>query len=1463
MTPLIEDEGASHSIDTLIAAQLPAWAKNASVEALRSLRAALISEQHSAEQVRLLLGRVPDLADFCAPLLEKAILRKHGVRVNARTAKLSTVVRKTVAFVFPHVPVERVVRMGSLPLLAAALHNFAEDELQHRSRIRRRLETHTGAALPISFVQFARLCRELDLGGRYQAALRELLLPADAEGDSSGQARQAVERVLEEAQRTAMEAAVRLATLQGQLDERSYLQMLRVFSPKAIVPADTRVLVMRQLLLLGKRVRGVVVVEARDSDGGALRNLIVWVPGDPVRAVQSCRNWEAVYQLFGLRLRESSYAQFFMRFITERDRMVFSASLRRLHADTAKGVALQLDGRNLPIDQPIFAYLRAQRIEKILDDARVLAVPTGDEDAATRSARLAAYESTGLTLLGLAGLFVPVLGEVMLGVAAVQMADEVYEGYQDWKLGDREAAMGHLFAVAENLVVGAAIGVGVSAAAQVVKRVAFVDELVPVWSGAKRLKLCSGDMQPYRVEAKQAHLAGQPPEPLPWPEHAFELAHAEDKQGLVIKHPTRASAYRPQIERNGSWGWRHSLEQPQEWAGEVYLLRRLAANFIDLSDEQARALIDCTGFDEAQLRRLHVENAPAPARLQDALERHRLHTLYPKVADEVFELLIAQAQDAEEVEDRVLRRDFPGLSVRGAKEIRRQADGQDLEQLASTGRVPLAVAERVRWFIRDSRLDRACAGLRQPQALNADSEKLALGLVHELAPWPASLRVELRAFFSEGPLLSHVGADTAEDVISIISDENGYSVQDRSLHPHVAGSSTDSFMHALLLSMDESQKSVLGDASLNEQQLVDILAGCARERRDLAAKLIGLADISAGVRPPVRFADGRLGYPLSGRGESRGQASRRGIRQIFPTIDDVELQQYLLGLISDGVDPWTHYQSLHGQWTALRQALINWRAEYGSMLDLLRRSRVANTIRRCWRRKLGRRGDGTYALEVRGERLSELPELPLGIMFEHVSRLALRNMELTEVGADFLGHFPNLRELDLRHNRLLAVPAGIERLTELRLLRLDHNHIVLTPADSQRLNALLNLERLEIGFNPLGSVPEVRRLLNVRQVGLRAAQIADVPAQIQQLPWQGIVDLRENQIRQVRQEVHGVRMRVQQMALHDNPLDAPSERYLNELRTPASPEQVVAHNPYYRHHLVRQAELSEWLVGSAGAQRTEREVLWSNLRNEPGADDFFNFLGDFSRSPDYLKHPAYYRARAWNIIEACEQDSELREVLFEQAGGVATCEDRLLWLFSEMEVRVLVHRQTAGLSQIQSESALIKLGRSLFRLQEVNRIAARKLERLRLTYANEPDVLERIDDIETYLAYRTRLAGPLQLPGQPVRMHYESESLVTAEDINVARAEVLSLENNETLSRALADQSFWQEFLRATYYRSFREQVDARRAALELLETQVESGAIDEQTYLERCEELKVDLQVQERVLVQRLTEQAIARWPV
>ncbi|MFP3409119.1 NEL-type E3 ubiquitin ligase domain-containing protein, partial [Pseudomonas sp. SIMBA_065] len=85
-------------------------------------------------------------------------------------------------------------------------------------------------------------------------------------------------------------------------------------------------------------------------------------------------------------------------------------------------------------------------------------------------------------------------------------------------------------------------------------------------------------------------------------------------------------------------------------------------------------------------------------------------------------------------------------------------------------------------------------------------------------------------------------------------------------------------------------------------------------------------------------------------------------------------------------------------------------------------------------------------------------------------------------------------------------------------------------------------------------------------------------------------------------------------------------------------------------------------------------------------------------------------------------------------------------------------------------------------------------------------------DVETYLAYRIRLASPLQLVGQPVRMHYEAESLVTAADINAARLEILEGETQARLVDSLVVQDYWQEYLRATYSRRFKELVDAKQS---------------------------------------------------
>ena len=112
-------------------------------------------------------------------------------------------------------------------------------------------------------------------------------------------------------------------------------------------------------------------------------------------------------------------------------------------------------------------------------------------------------------------------------------------------------------------------------------------------------------------------------------------------------------------------------------------------------------------------------------------------------------------------------------------------------------------------------------------------------------------------------------------------------------------------------------------------------------------------------------------------------------------------------------------------------------------------------------------------------------------------------------------------------------------------------------------------------------------------------------------------------------------------------------------------------------------------------------------------------------------------------------------------------------------------------------------------------------------------------------------------------MHYELDAFVTVEDINIARAEVLSLESTEQLAQSLAEQEFWQHYLRERYVERFRALVDAHRQTLETYESQVETGALDEQTYLDRCNELKRLLETQESALIKRLTVAAYARWPL
>lgn len=118
---------------------------------------------------------------------------------------------------------------------------------------------------------------------------------------------------------------------------------------------------------------------------------------------------------------------------------------------------------NKPCCKPPFDLLYEHLRSKTCDDARVIAVPSRDEDQKARVQRLQGFEALGLTLLNTMGFFVPVLGEIMSVVAAGQLLHEFFVAVEEWDHGDLNEAFDHLFDIAGNLasaaVLGAAAGV--------------------------------------------------------------------------------------------------------------------------------------------------------------------------------------------------------------------------------------------------------------------------------------------------------------------------------------------------------------------------------------------------------------------------------------------------------------------------------------------------------------------------------------------------------------------------------------------------------------------------------------------------------------------------------------------------------------------------------------------------------------------------------------------------------------------------------------------------------------------------------------------------------------------------------------------------------------------------------------------------------------------------------------------
>jgi hypothetical protein len=656
--------------------ELPDWFKKATPAQHKELRSTQTDSWTKRNAVEKELERLLDVHSFAEPLLRKQIKQRFNLDMDVK----ETFIHLYIPTVLPVIglPTDGA-KVWSVSVLDAALHNFEAFEGEPDAHLpesgfisrpdangRFRILDEVTSKLAVD--QFVRFCRELDIGRRYNAHLREAL----GLDDRSKQL-QLKTRIID-SQLADLKAALHHASMTLDIQDRS-LQSLLSF----IVGGNTTWQTY-ELTLLSTSLTGPLIFSP-GNEWSATAPVVVYIPHDPTSPLKEYPSMAAFMTHLTEQLRSDSYKQFFSRFIQHDQLASFYWTLKRKYfhviedRPNAPDFAMPefgFDEELKPIEHPSLDYstskisgnvleeLYSKQLSKIFNDAKVIAVSTDSEDRKTRHDRWERIKSIGLALFNAAlfviAPFVPVIGELMLLQMAYQLLEDAYEGVRDWVEGKSIEAFEHLFSIVETVLQAAGFAVGGSIIGDVIARPSsYVKNLQPVVSADGKTRLWNPDPAPY------AHPIEIPPTSRPntlgLHEHnsrtLLKLAADEDLQHTLVlnktaeterytlTHPSRADAYSPRMEHNGQGAWLMEGEQPQAWKSET-LMRRLGHATDGFSDGELRRLRIISGTDEGVLRRVHLQNEGIPPLLDDTLARFRT---YRSVERNISRIRAGEAMD--------------------------------------------------------------------------------------------------------------------------------------------------------------------------------------------------------------------------------------------------------------------------------------------------------------------------------------------------------------------------------------------------------------------------------------------------------------------------------------------------------------------------------------------------------------------------------------------------------------------------------------------------------------------------------------------------------------------------------------------------------------------------------------------------------------------------------------------------
>ncbi|MBC3347712.1 leucine-rich repeat domain-containing protein [Pseudomonas sp. SWRI196] len=632
-----------------IRARLPVWLKRASRAHQKRFKVLTQQLQRDSDTLNALMIDLPAPDTFTRDLLQAQPQVQAWGAMNG-TGGVAGAVRRA--------RVKRDPFGASLSVVEAAMRNYPPADATVGSEFDKKGELFikgkpgefsrwgapsATAALPTTPASFARLCRQVDVGGAYQRLLEQRLPRIGREVPAVAKAYRAYAR-----SQLAYDAYE--AKLDGRLDETGERLLAYVgvqLEDRLVAPLACEV---KALEVLSAPLFGARVYWGLAADAKGVRPVVLHLPHDVVAPIKQFPSLQAMAAQLTERMRKRSYRQSLMRYLPMRLQARLGEALhdqvewevkdnlnlfQEIHARITgwREGELGEDGnpRRIRVPAPHVPWNLSDVRENHWDDryhewrthtlanASALMVPTKNQDWQALLARFEYWESLVERSLMLAVSFIPFCAPIGMAAAAVggvRLVYEFFEGIQAFNEGHAQEGIDHIFNVLFGVAQGAYLGF-----------IGGAVEPMPMQDGTTRL--WNGDVTPFQarrrppMEAEQDAWGVWRTTDQAWVQvegRYFEVQGSADALGLRL--PAGHRGVTPLLEWSRARGWRWAHRNPLQ-RSNLELLRDFAETPGELDDNTILALQRQVGISEAHLRYLQVEGQPLPALFADALSEAR------------------------------------------------------------------------------------------------------------------------------------------------------------------------------------------------------------------------------------------------------------------------------------------------------------------------------------------------------------------------------------------------------------------------------------------------------------------------------------------------------------------------------------------------------------------------------------------------------------------------------------------------------------------------------------------------------------------------------------------------------------------------------------------------------------------------------------------------------------------------